>query len=77
VTALFTPHSPYSESSKTILDADRVHGLAVYFGKHNGFLTGLLFRIKSILKALLTLRLSLLIALVSGTKIDGSQSEIL
>jgi hypothetical protein len=37
----------------------------------------LLFRIKSILKALLTLRLSLLIALVSGTKIDGSQSEIL
>ena len=77
VTALFTPHSPYSESSKTIFDADRVHGLAVYFGKHNGFLTGLLFRIKSILKALLTLRLSLLIALVSGTKIDGSQSEIL
>jgi GT2 family glycosyltransferase len=77
VTALFTPHSPYSESSKTILDADRVHGLAVYFGKHYGFFTGLLFRIKSILKALFTLRLSLFVALVSGTKIDGSQSEIL
>jgi GT2 family glycosyltransferase len=77
VTALYTPHSPYSESSKTILEADRTHGLAVYFSKHYGFLTGLLFRIKSILKALLTLRLSLFVALISGTKIDGSQSEIL
>ncbi len=77
VTALYTPHSPYSESSKNIMDADRIHGLAVYFGKHYGFLTGLLFRIKSILIALFTLRLSLFVALVSGTKIDGSQSEIL
>jgi GT2 family glycosyltransferase len=77
VNALYTPHSPYSESSKTILDADRVHGLAVYFGKHYGFLTGLLFRLKSILKALFTLRLSLFVALASGTKIDGSQSDIL
>ena len=77
VTALYTPHSPYSESSKNIFDADRTHGLAVYFGKHYGFLTGLLFRVKSILKALLTLRLSLFVALASGTKIDGSQSEIL
>jgi hypothetical protein len=77
VTALYTPHSPYSETSKNILDADRVHGLAVYFGKHNGFMAGLLFRLKSILKALFTLRLSLFVALVSGTKIDGSQSEIL
>jgi len=77
VTALYTPQSPYSESSKTILDADRVHGLAIYFGKHNGFLSGLLFRVKSILQALFTLRLSLFVALASGTKIDGSQSEIL
>jgi hypothetical protein len=77
VTALYTPHSPYSESSKNIMDADRVHGLAVYFGKHNGFVTGLLFRIKAILIALITLRLPLFIALVQGTKIDGSQSEIL
>jgi GT2 family glycosyltransferase len=77
VTALFTPNSPYSESSKNILDADRVHGLAVYFGKHYGFVTAWLFRLKSILKALFTLRLSLFMALVTGTKIDGSQSEIL
>jgi GT2 family glycosyltransferase len=77
VTALYTPHSPYSESSKNILDADRIHGLATYFSKHYGFMSGLLFRIKSILKALVTLRLSLFIALMSATKIDGSQTEIL
>ncbi|MGD0435158.1 MAG: glycosyltransferase [Bryobacteraceae bacterium] len=77
VTALYTPNSPYSTSSETILDADRVHGAAVYFGKHYGFMSGLLFRIRAILKALVTLRLPLFLALVSGSKIDGSQSEIL
>jgi GT2 family glycosyltransferase len=77
VTALYTPHSPYSESSKTILEADRVHGLAVYFGKHYSFVSGLMFRVKSIVKALVTLHLGLFVALASGTKIDGSQSEIL
>ncbi len=77
VTALFTPNSPFSASSETILNADRVHGAAVYFGKHYGFVSGLLFRIKSILGALFTLRLPLFMALLSGTKIDGSQSEIL
>src|SRR5580704_17517218 len=42
VTALFTPSSPYSPAANTILEADRVHGAAVYFGKHYGFVTGLL-----------------------------------
>ncbi len=77
VTALYTPCSPYSASAETILAADRVHGAAVYFGKHYGFLTGLLFRIKSALKALFTMRLGLFAALVSGSKIDGSQTAIL
>lgn len=77
VTALYTPHSPYSASSRTIFDADRLHGAAVYFRKHYGFLTGLFFRIRSIMKALVTLRLPLFTALVSGTKIDGSQTVIL
>ncbi len=76
-TALFTPTSPYSESSRTILAADRVHGAAVYFGKHWGFITGLLFRIKSALKALFTFRLGLFLALASAAHIDGSQAEIL
>jgi GT2 family glycosyltransferase len=77
VTALYTPGSPYAESARTILAADRVHGGAVFFGKHYGFAAGLLFRMKSILKALFTFRLPLLAALLSGGKIDGSQSTIL
>ena len=77
VTALFTPCSPYSASAETILEADRVHGAAVYFGKHYGFVTGLMFRIKSALKALFTARLGLFAALASGSKIDGSQTAIL
>lgn len=77
VTALYTPNSPYSESADTILTADRVHGAAVYFGKHYGFVSGLLFRVKWILRALFTLRLSLWFALISGAKIDGSQTDIL
>jgi GT2 family glycosyltransferase len=77
VNALYTPASPYSESAKTILAADRVHGAAVFFGKHYGFATGLLFRIKAILKALFTFRIPLFLALISGAKIDGSQTAIL
>ncbi len=77
VTALYTPCSPYSNSAQTILAADRIHGAAVYFGKHYGFLSDLLFRIKSALGALFTLRLGLFAALVSGSKIDGSQTAIL
>jgi GT2 family glycosyltransferase len=78
VTALHTPlRAEYSASAQTLLDADRIHGTAVYFGKHYGFLSGLTFRVKSILNALFTLRLSLFMSLVTGTKIDGSQSTIL
>jgi hypothetical protein len=77
VTALYTASSPYSPSAETILAADRVHGAAVYFTKHYGFVTGLFFRIKAMLKALVTLRLPLFAALVSWSKIDGSQSAIL
>jgi GT2 family glycosyltransferase len=77
VTALYTPGSPYAESARTILAADRVHGAAVFFAKHYGFAAGLRFRIKAILRALFTLRLGLFAALVSGSKIDGSQNAIL
>jgi hypothetical protein len=77
VTALYTPGGGYAESARTILTADRVHGAAVFFGKHYGFAAGLLFRMKAILKALFTFRLPLFAALISGGKIDGSQSAIL
>lgn len=77
VTALYTPGSPYAESARTILAADRIHGAAVFFGKHYGFMAGLLFRIKAILGTLFTFRLGLFAALLSGSKIDGSQTAIL
>jgi len=77
VTALYTPGSPYSDASRTIFEADRIHGTSVYFAKHYGMLTGLIFRTKAILKALVTFRWGLLRSLVSGAKIDGSQSTIL
>lgn len=77
VTALYTPNSPYAESARTILAADRIHGAAVYFGKHFGFTAGILFRLKEILGALFTFRLGLFGALISGAKIDGSQNAIL
>jgi GT2 family glycosyltransferase len=77
VTALYTPGAGYAESARTLLAADRVHGAAVFFAKHYGFMAGLLFRIKCILKALFTFRLPLFAALISGGKIDGSQSAIL
>lgn len=77
VTALYTPGSPYSEASNTIFEADRIHGAAVYFGKHFGVVNGFIFRVKASLKALFTLKLGLFVAVVSGSKIDGSQSDIL
>ena len=77
VTALFTPNSPYSESARTIMDADRLHGAAVYFGKHFGLVAGILFRVKAALRALFSFRLGLFFALLSDTRIDGSQSDIL
>jgi GT2 family glycosyltransferase len=78
VTALYTRMQPaYSASAKNILEADRIHGLATFFGKHYGFVSGLLFRIKCVLKAAFTGRLGLAGAVLSGTKIDGSQTTIL
>ena len=77
ITALYTPCSPYSSAAETILAADRVHGAAVYFTKHYGFVTGLTFRIKAAIAALFTMRLGLFGALISGSRIDGSQTVIL
>jgi GT2 family glycosyltransferase len=78
VTALFTPaRAEYSASARTTLAADRIHGAAVFFAKHYGYATGLLYRVKEALKALISLRLKLFLALASGSKIDGSQNVIL
>ena len=77
VTALYTPGPGFSESARSIVEADHIQGAAVYFGKHFGMTAGILFRVKEILKALFTFRIPLFGALISGTKIDGSQTTIL
>ena len=66
-----------SAAAQNVLDADRTHGAAVFFSKHYGFLTALVFRIKAILKALVSLRFSLMTGLISGQKVDGSQNVVL
>lgn len=73
-TAIGVQRSPAAEN---ILEADRVSGAAVFFRKHYGFMAGLMLRIKAILRALFSLRLSLFMSLIGGQKIDGSQSVVL
>jgi GT2 family glycosyltransferase len=66
-----------SSSAENLLVADRIHGIAVYLGKHHGFFSGLTFRISEIIKALLSFRLGLFASLITDSKIDGSQGVIL
>lgn len=66
-----------SSAAQNVLDADRIHGTAVFLSKHYGFMTALLFRIKAIFKALFSFRFSLMAGLISGQKVDGSQSVML
>ena len=62
-----------SSAAATLLTADRIHGTAVYFSKHFGFVSGVTFRIGQGLKALVRFRLPLVWEVLSGTKVDGSQ----
>lgn len=75
-------------ASRAQLAADRGLGMAVYLAKHTGMAAGIRFRVKAsfvalgrALAALVRARdvgyhFSLLAALVSGQRIDGSQSSI-
>jgi hypothetical protein len=55
-----------------LLEADRAAGTAAFLGKHHGFASGLIYRLKTGLSALFTLRFSLLAGAISGQKIDGT-----
>jgi GT2 family glycosyltransferase len=61
--------SPVSSSA---LQADRAAGTAAFLGKHHGFASGLIYRLKTGLSALFTFRFSLLAGAISGQKIDGA-----
>jgi len=55
-----------------LLEADRAAGTAAFIGKHHGFASGLIYRLKTGLSAFFTLRFSLLAGAISGQKIDGA-----
>lgn len=61
--------SPVPQSA---IEGDRAAGTAVFLGKHNGFVSGLIYRLKTALAALFTLRFSVLAGVLSGQKIDGT-----
>lgn len=54
------------------LAGDRAVGTAVYLGKYHGFMTGILYRIKTGLGALFTFRFGVLAGAFSDAKIDGT-----
>ncbi len=61
--------SPMPQSA---IEGDRAAGTAVFLGKHNGLVSGLIYRLKTALAALFTLRFSVLAGVLSGQKIDGT-----
>lgn len=70
-----TWHTPPEFRSKA-LDADRWVGAAAFVSKHDGFGAGLGFLISAVFRALFTFDFSLLTALVTSRKIDGTQGSI-
>ena len=61
------------EDAGSLARADRQLGTAAFLGKHHGFVTGLLARIKFVLAALFTFQVGTLRYLLAGQKIDGTQ----
>jgi len=55
-----------------LLAGDRVAGTAAFLGKHHGFASALIYRLKTALGALVTFRFSVLGGAISGQKIDGT-----
>ncbi len=66
--------APDPMASDPLYSADHALGVAHWTAKYNGAVSGLMSRIGAIFSALFGFRLKELAALVSGQKIDGSQS---
>jgi len=69
-------HTPEPLPTGTTTAVDRYNSAAGYLSKHYGFVTGLLFRLSAVFKALISFRFGLLSGLLSGQKIDGTQSSL-
>ncbi len=67
-------HESMPSGARTLLAADWVSGAARFAGKHFGFAAGLKVRIAAAFSALASFRVPLLIKLLSGEKIDGTQT---
>jgi hypothetical protein len=61
-----------SPMPRAALEGDRAAGTAVFLGKHHGFMTGMLYRLKTGVAALFTLRFKTVSGVFSGVKIDGA-----
>ncbi len=73
----FTPRTDiFPDNALKVLEADKITGGGRYFGKHYGFFSGIMFRLKSTLKALFSFQLGLFTASLSGRKVDGTQTEL-
>ena len=64
---------PFDSAALATISADRAHGIAVFLGKHFGWLSGLSFQLRAIFSAVGRFQLREVMPLISGEKIDGSQ----
>jgi N-acetylglucosaminyl-diphospho-decaprenol L-rhamnosyltransferase len=64
--------SPASPAPPGLLAGDRAAGTAAFLGKHHGFFSAVVYRLKTALGALVTFRFSVLFSALSGQKIDGT-----
>lgn len=73
IRATFHEH-PNPLAGDPLIEADKTLGAAAFLGKYRGFFAGAKFRLAAIFKALSRLDLRLAGFLLSGQKLDGSQS---
>ncbi|HEY3739857.1 MAG TPA: glycosyltransferase [Bryobacteraceae bacterium] len=69
-------HTPEPAQIGSTTIADRYNGAWGYVSKHFGFVSGIGFLLGAIFKALFSFRFGLLGGLLSGQKIDGTQSSL-
>jgi GT2 family glycosyltransferase len=66
----------FPDGALKVLEADQIAGATRYFKKYYGLVPSLMFRIKTILKLLVTFRLGLMVAVIGSKKVDGTQGEL-
>lgn len=62
-----------SPAKRSALEADRAHGTGAFLSKHHGFMAGFIYRLRTGLVSLLTLRFATMNGAFSGVKIDGNE----